>query len=138
MDLREPQLTADRVLREELRNDDEDRAVWMLAEARHVALKALREANTDEEANGWRDYIAQLAKEIVDQAEQELVALDAEEKEDERLHQAELGELRQKLGELWVAVCTRPIMVIPAIAVFVAPAVLGTLFVWKVLEAALR
>lgn len=136
MDLNEPQLTADRQLRHELREDKEDRAVWILAEARHEALKALRGSKDNEEAQGWRDYIDRLAKEIVDQAEQELVALEAEDRELERRTDDLKKELTDALGQLTVALQTKPVAVITALVVVLLPLGVGFFFAWKLIVSA--
>jgi hypothetical protein len=59
MELQDPQLTLDRLVRQDLRNDPEQ-SVWILAMARHEALAAMREAKTENEAQGWRAYSVSL------------------------------------------------------------------------------
>jgi hypothetical protein len=137
MELQDPQLSLDRLVRQDLRNDPEQ-SVWILAMARHEALAAMREAKTENEAQGWRAYSVSLEAELLDRHEWECVQIEAADKEEDRLFEGATKELQDAFGMLWEATRTRPTEMLGRLAVVLAPLIAVGALVWDFVVSAAR
>ena len=137
MDLQDPQLSLDRMVRDDIRKDPEQ-SVWILAMARHEALVAMREAETADEANNWRIYSIKIGAELLDRHEWECVQIEAADKEEDRRFEGAAKELLEVVGMLSEAIRARPAEMLGRIAVVLAPLLLGGFLAWSFLARIVR
>jgi hypothetical protein len=137
MELQDPQLSLDRLIRQDLRNDPEQ-AVWILATARHEALVAMREAKTEEDAQSWRAYSVKIGDELLNRHEWECVQIEAAGKEEDRRFHGAAKELLEACDMLREAIRARPAEMLGRIAVVLTPLLMGGYLVWSFLARAVR